>query len=133
MQLRKQQKEPPAGKEEPSAMTSEQIDHACWQMAFELLRGLETRDLQIIAKLVKPLQQALAVRHCLADSVCAGRPLACVEQLDLLEGITESVEASVEAIRRSAQPHVMRMQTAESLLRHLVDQQDGVPSRLPVC
>ena len=115
-------------------MTSEQIYRCCWKMACELLQGLETRDLQLIEKGLKPLREALAVRRYLSDATFDAGAFLCMEQLDLLEGIIESVEASVEAIRRSSQPHVMRMQTAESLLRHLVDQQNGGrQSRLPVC
>ena len=106
----------------------------CWKIACELLQGLETRDLKLIEKQLKLLRGTLAARHCLTDTAFNAGAFLCLEQLELLEGITESVEASVQAIRRSSQPHLLRMQTAESLLRHLVgDGVAGRQSKLPVC
>jgi hypothetical protein len=44
------------------------------------------------------------------------------------------VDASVEAIRQSSKPHLLRMQTAENLLRHLVGGGSvSWQSPLPVC
>lgn len=114
-------------------MSSEQMYYCCWKMACELLQGLETRDLKLIERQLKPLRQTLAARHCLTDTAFDAGAFLWLEQLDLLEGITESVEAAVEAIRRSSQPHLTRMQTAEALLRHLVGETSaGERSHLPV-
>lgn len=105
-------------------MNSEQMYCCCWKMACELLQSLETRDLKGIETQLKPLRETLSARHCLTDAAFGGALLR-VEQLDLLEGIAESVEAAVEAIRSSSQPQLLRMQTAESLLRHLVGECRG--------
>lgn len=114
-------------------MSSERTDCCCWKMACELLQGLETHDLKRIEKQLKPLRETLSARHCLTDAAF-GDALLRAEQLDLLEGIAESVEAAVEAIRRSSQTHLLRMRTAESLLRHLVGAASaGGCGNLPVC
>jgi len=106
----------------------------CWKMACELLQGLETRDLKLIEKRLKPLRETLAARHYLTDTGFDAGSFLLLEQLDLLEGITESVEACVEAIRSFSQPQLLRMRTAESLLRHLVvEASAGRRSALPVC
>lgn len=106
----------------------------CWKMACELLQGLETCDLKVIEKQLKPLRETLAARDFMTDTAFDAGAFLLLEQLDLLEGIIESVEASVEAIRRSSQPHLLRMQTAESLLRHLVgDKSAARQSSLTVC
>jgi hypothetical protein len=102
-------------------------------MACELLAGLETRDVGLIERQLKPLREALAARDGLSDTAFDAGALLWLEQLDLLDGITESVAVSLEAIRRSSQPHLLRMRTAESLLRHLVGETRGVRSELPVC
>lgn len=106
----------------------------CCKMAYELLEVLEKRDLALIESRLRPLRETLAVRHCLTDGVLHADAVVWLEHLDLLEGITESVEASVAAIRESSQPHLLLMQTAETLLRHLVaDRGASIPSHLPVC
>jgi hypothetical protein len=103
-------------------------------MACELLQGLETQDLQRIEKSLNPLRKTLAARHCLTGRAYDTGSLLMLEQLDLLEGITESVEAAVEAIRRSSRPRFLRMQTAESLLRHLVGDKNAARQvDVPVC
>ena len=115
-------------------MTSETMYHCCRQMACELLESLERRDLTLIETRLRPLREALAVRHCLTDVTSNSDDMVWFEQLDLLEGIVESVEASMEAIRQSSHPHLLRMQTAKALLRHLMG--DHTASRqpeLPVC
>lgn len=115
-------------------MSSETMYHCCCQMAYELLESLERRDLALIETRLRPLRETLAVRHCLTDVTVDSDALLWVEQLDLLEGIAESVEAAVEAIRRSSQPHLLRMQTAETLLRQLMlDRCASWHSALPVC
>ena len=115
-------------------MNSEAMYQCCCQMASELLEGLERRDLTLIEARLRPLRETLAVRYCLTDVTFDSDSLLWLEQLDLLEGIAESVEASVEAIRRSSQPHLLRMQTAETLLRHLMlDRGASWHSALPVC
>lgn len=106
----------------------------CWMMAHELLEGLEKRDLTMIETRLRPLRETLAVRHCLTEVTFDPDAFLWLERLDLLEGIAESVETSVEAIRQSSQPHLLRMQTAEALLRHLMgDHNAAWHSQLPVC
>jgi hypothetical protein len=102
----------------------------CWELARELLRGLERGDLALIERRLTPLRQTLAVRRCVTAS--AAEQLLWVEQLDLLEGITECVEASIEGLRSSTETHLAQMYTAESLLRHLVEDRAG-QCALPVC
>jgi hypothetical protein len=115
-------------------MRSESMYGCCWQMACELLQGLETRDLQLIETRLRPLRQTLAARHGFGGDTFDPTTPLWLEQLDLLEGIAETVEASVEAIRRSSQPHLLQIQTAESLLRHLIgDGRGGQPVNLPLC
>jgi hypothetical protein len=115
-------------------MKAEKMYRCCWKMASDLLQGLERRDLTLIEKQLKPLRETLAARHCLSETAFDAGPWLWLEQLDLLEGITESVQASVQAIRRSSQAHLLHMETAESLLRHLViGDFAGRYSKLPVC
>jgi hypothetical protein len=128
-------------------MTAEKM-HDCWKMACDLLQGLEARDLTQIERQIKPLRESLAVRALLTDSAFNAGTILWLEQLDLLEGIIESIEVSLEAIRRSSRPHLLRIQTAEALLRHLVGTggdprifpyverscvPDGAPERLNTC
>jgi hypothetical protein len=87
--------------------------------------------LRLIEKRLRPLRETLAARHHLTANDIDSSALLWLEQLDLLEGIAESVEVSVEALRRSSQPHLLQIQTAESLLRHLVG--ESQPVHLPVC
>lgn len=104
----------------------------CRKMAYELLEGLEKRDLALIESRLRPLRETLAVRHGLAAGAPPGGAL--LEHLDLLEGIAESVDAAVAAIRESSQPHLLRMLTAEALLRHLVAERGAsFRGQLPVC
>jgi hypothetical protein len=115
-------------------MISEQLYRRSWKMAYELLQGLQTRNLNVIEEQLKPLRETLIARHRRTGTACDAAAFLWLEQLDLLEGITESVEASLEAIRRSNQPHLLRMQTAESLLRHLIGDNGGDRHlHLPVC
>jgi hypothetical protein len=103
-------------------------------MARELLEGLETRDLALIETRLRLLRETLAVRHCMTEVTLDPGAFLWLERLDLLEGIAESVDASVEAIRQSSKPHLLRMQTAENLLRHLVGGGSvSWQSPLPVC
>ncbi len=120
-------------------MSSEHT-YRCWQTAGELLAGLETRDLRVIQPRLKLLRETLAERHRLRTAACGPGAFLWLEQLDLLDGIAESVEASLEAIRRTTGPHVLRMQTAEALLRHLLSEQSepataqaAEPLSLPIC
>jgi hypothetical protein len=115
-------------------MISERHYRCCWKMAYELLQGLETHNLSLIEQQLRPLRETLAARYCRTGTTFDGGAFLWLEQLDLLEGITECVEASLEAIRRSSQPHLLRMQTAESLLRHLIgDHNADRHPHLPVC
>ena len=101
-------------------MSSEQMDSCCWQMAYDLLQDLEKGDLALINQRLQPLRQTLAARHGSTGAAFHAAGSLRLEQFDLLEGIAENLDASVEAIRRSSRPHLRRIQTAESLLRHLV-------------
>jgi hypothetical protein len=112
-------------------MNSETMHQHCWDLARDLLRGLERRDLALIEQRLVPLRQTLAMGRCLNRPAPDQDLLLRMEQLDLLEGITASVEASIEAIRGATQTHQARMSTAESLLRHLVE--GGRRQSLPVC
>jgi hypothetical protein len=103
-------------------------------MAGELLQGLETRDLSVIEKRLRPLSRALAAHGRAPLAVQDEGGYLGWEQLDLLDGIAKSVEASVDAIRRSSEPHLRCIETAESLLRYLVDvRKSSRRGRLPVC
>jgi hypothetical protein len=101
-------------------------------MACDLLQGLEEGNLRLIAQRLQPLRQTLAARHSNAGGAFDAAALdgggsLRLEQLDLLEGIAENLEASLEAIQRSSRPHLRRIETAGSLLRHLVSE-PAVPS-----
>ena len=107
-------------------MISEKMYRCCWQMAGELLRGLERGDLALIEERLGPLRQTLAARGGPAGAALQPGGFLWLERLDLLEGITESVAASMEALRRSNRPHLRRIETAGSLLRHLVKSQGNI-------
>ena len=113
-------------------MDSDSMHQHCWDLARDLLHELERRDLALIEQRLIPLRQSLAIRRCLSDPAFERDRLMWLEQLDLLEGITESVEASIEGIRDSTQSHLACIHTAESLLRHLVEERAG-QGALPVC
>ena len=104
-------------------MSSEQMYRCCWQLAREFLQGLEKGDLPLVEERLGPLRQTLAARGDTAGAAPHTGDFLWLERLDLLEGITESVAASMEAIQRSNRPHLRRIETAGWLLRHLVESQ----------
>ena len=116
-------------------MTSdERIYDRCRLAARDLLRGLETKDLSVIEQQLALVQAYLSDQQWHDQARRGGDALYRAEQLEALAGVTEEIERSLLALKRSADIEFERLLAAAPLLRHLTVLPASCRAiNLPVC
>ena len=110
-------------------MNPEQIYERCCEDTEDLLRGLETGDLPLIARQIHLLRESLARRPAANGMSVSGSALLRLEQLDALDGITQRMEQNLQIMEKSVRAEFEQMLTVRDLVRHLTRRR-GAP-RLP--
>ena len=116
-------------------MTSdERIYDRCRIAARDLLRGLETEDLPLIEQQVALVQAYLSDQEWRGQAWQGADAFYRAEQLEALEGVTEEIERSLLALKRSTDVEFERLLATAPLLRHLtVLPASCCEINLPVC
>ncbi len=116
-------------------MTSdERIYDRCRTAARDLLRGLETKDLPLIEQQVALVQAYLSDQAWHGQTWQGADALYRAEQLEALAGVTEEIERSLLALRRSTDVEFEHLLATAPLLRHLtVLPASCCEINLPVC
>jgi len=95
-------------------MQTEELYAQCQKEIAPLLTAIEHNDLLGMARHVEVLKAHLAARG--PDAAASTLRL---EQLDAIAGLTEAIDRSLETMHVSAREEMLRIRSAEPLLRHL--------------
>ena len=97
----------------------EELYQACRESIEELLRALDRNDLKSIEREIYRIRRQLARRPLESDAAIRGLARFRMEQLEAIDGVTESIEVSLRSLRRSTRDELERIKHSESLLQHL--------------
>jgi len=95
-------------------MQTEELYAQCQKEIVPLLTAIEHNDLLGMSRQVEVLKSYLSARG--PDAAASTLRL---EQLDAIAGLTEAIDRSLETMHVSAREEMMRIRSAEPLLRHL--------------